>query len=239
MQLFYTQNINENIAILEVEDAKHCKVLRKNTADKLNIIDGFGNLYVTEILAILKNSVETKIIQKTFFPKNRTYYFHLLIAPTKQNERMEWMLEKCIETGIDEITFLNTEHCEKTRINKERLTKIAISAMKQSGEYYLPKINEVLNFKDFLTFEHPSQHFNLLAHCNYLFEKNTLKQIIEQHKEADNLHINCFIGPEGDFSQNEIDLCYRKGFKGLSLGKTRLRTETAGLYCAMGLSNLL
>ena len=120
MQLFYTQNINENIAILEEEDAKHCKVLRKNTADKLNIIDGFGNLYVTEILAILKNSVETKIIQKTFFPKNRTYYFHLLIAPTKQNERMEWMLEKCIETGIDEITFLNTEHCEKTRINKER-----------------------------------------------------------------------------------------------------------------------
>lgn len=236
MQLFYTQNIANNIAILGQEETRHCKVLRKNIGESIYVIDGKGNLYNSEINAIKKESIELKIISSEYFKRQRNYYFHLLIAPTKQNERMEWLLEKAIETGLDEITFIQIEHSEKARINSERLEKIAISAMKQSGEYYLPIINPIVQFSDVLKNINSSQ-LNLLAHCNKLFHKDSLKQILSQQTIISN--IQCFIGPEGDFSKSEIELAYQQNFKGLSLGNSRLRTETAGLYCAMGLSNLL
>ncbi len=235
MQLFYSQNITNNTAILGQEETRHCKVLRKNNGDIIQLIDGKGNVYEAEIVKIKKDEIELQILSVESFERNRNYYFHLLIAPTKQNERIEWMLEKCIETGIDEITFLQTEHSEKPRINIERLEKIAISAMKQSGEYFMPKINALVSFSDLI--KNASQNnLNLMAHCNASFAKNSLKHILEINNTIKT--VQCFIGPEGDFSTSEIELAYKQNFKGLSLGNTRLRTETAGLYCAIGLSNL-
>lgn len=238
MQLFYSTHITNEKALLIEDEARHVKVLRKNINDQLQLIDGNGYLYEAVITAIIEtkktNEVHLNIVSKTLQPRSRNYYFHLFIAPTKQNERIEWMLEKAIEIGLDAITFIQTEHSEKSRVNMGRLEKICISAMKQSGEFYKPVINDLHNVKDIL---HANHHaVQLLAHCNSHFEKNSLQNYSSIIEKA-TIHI--LIGPEGDFSEREIIQAYENGFKGLSLGNTRLRTETAGLYAAMGLSAIL
>ena len=238
MQLFYTTHIVDNKALLTDDEARHVKVLRKSVNDHLHLIDGTGYLYeavITELVETKKaHEVHLNIVSKILQARSRNYTFNLFIAPTKQNERIEWMLEKAIETGLDSITFIQTEHSEKSRINMGRLEKICISAMKQSGEFYKPLIHDLINFKD-------AMHTNkaavqLLAHCNAQFNKQSLQAYIGSIANA---NINLFIGPEGDFSETEIKQAYEMGFKGLSLGTTRLRTETAGLYAAMALSAVL
>lgn len=238
MQLFYSNNITDEKALLTEDEARHVKVLRKNINDHLQLIDGNGHLYegiINDIIDTKKaNEVHLSIVSKTLQPRSRNYHFHLFIAPTKQNERIEWMLEKAIETGLDAITFIQTEHSEKSRVNMTRLEKICISAMKQSGEFYKPILNDLRNVKDILVSNNSA--IKLMAHCNSHFEKQSLhaySSIIE------NSNIQILIGPEGDFSENEIKQAYENGYKGLSLGNTRLRTETAGLYAAMGLSAML
>jgi len=238
LQLFYTTHIADNKALLTDDEARHVKVLRKSVNDQLHLIDGTGYLYeavITEIVETKKTQeVHLNIVSKTLQVRSRNYHFHLFIAPTKQNERIEWMLEKAIETGLDSITFIQTDHSEKSRVNLGRLEKICISAMKQSGEFYKPMINDLMNFKDVL---HSNKDvLQLLAHCNSQFDKQSLQAY---QGTIANANINIFIGPEGDFSENEIQKAYDKGFKGLSLGSTRLRTETAGLYAAMALSAIL
>jgi 16S rRNA (uracil1498-N3)-methyltransferase len=238
LQLFYTTHIADNKALLTDDEARHIKVLRKSVNDQLHLIDGTGYLYeavITEIVETKKaHEVHFNIVSKTIQARGRNYHFHLFIAPTKQNERIEWMLEKAIETGLDSITFIQTEHSEKSRVNMGRLEKICISAMKQSGEFYKPLINDLINFKDVL---HSNKDaVKLLAHCNSQFEKQSLQSYTGS---IENANINIFIGPEGDFSETEIQQAYEMGFKGLSLGSTRLRTETAGLYAAIGLSAVL
>ncbi len=238
MQLFYIAHIDNDKAILKEEEARHVKVLRKNINDQLHLIDGNGYLYEALISGIIDtkkaNEVHLEIISKTLQARNRNYHFHLFIAPTKQNERVEWMLEKAIETGLDAITFIQTEHSEKSRVNMGRLEKICISAMKQSGEFYKPVINDLVLLKDVL--KKNTESLQLIAHCNTRFEKQSLQAY---SASLSTKHIQIFIGPEGDFSENEINSAYTMGYKGLSLGTTRLRTETAGLYAAMGLSALL
>ena len=238
MQLFYTTHIADSKALLTDDEARHVKVLRKSVNDQLHLIDGIGYLYeavITEIVDTKKaHEVHLNIVSKTLQARSRNYHFHLFIAPTKQNERIEWMLEKAIETGLDSITFIQTEHSEKSRVNLGRLEKICISAMKQSGEFYMPVINDLVIFKDVL---HANKDaVQLIAHCNAKFEKQSLQAYA---KSIANANINLFIGPEGDFSETEIKKAYELGFKGLSLGITRLRTETAGLYAAMALSAVL
>lgn len=238
MQLFYTQNISGQNAILSEDEAKHVRVLRKNINDLLYLIDGSGFLYEARITALSDSKktpgVSLEILSRTIQPKSRNYHFHLYIAPTKQNERIEWMLEKAIESGLDEITFIHTEHSEKSRINAGRLEKIAISAMKQSGEYYLPKINDLVLFEK--TIRSSATDLKLLAHCNTHYAKHSLKELVTNENKKNTISI--FIGPEGDFTEKEIQMAYAHGFRGLSLGTTRLRTETAGLYAAIGLSVL-
>jgi 16S rRNA (uracil1498-N3)-methyltransferase len=238
LQLFYTTHIADNKALLTDDEARHVKVLRKSVNDHLHLIDGTGYLYETVITEIVEtkkaHEVHLNIVSKTLQARSRNYTFNLFIAPTKQNERIEWMLEKAIETGLDSITFIQTEHSEKSRVNMGRLEKICISAMKQSGEFYKPMIHGLINFKD-------AMHANkaavqLLAHCNAQFNKQSLQAYVGSIANA---NINLFIGPEGDFSETEIKQAYEMGFKGLSLGTTRLRTETAGLYAAMALSAVL
>jgi 16S rRNA (uracil1498-N3)-methyltransferase len=230
MQLFFTAHIDGDKAFLDAEESRHCKVLRKNEGDQIQVLDGQGLLLRCSISKIKKDQVELDIISSEHFPRQRKYYFHLLIAPTKQNERMEWMLEKAIEAGLDEISFMETAHSEKTRVNMGRLEKIAVSAIKQSQQYYLPKINPVVTIA-----EVPIDSHTLLAHCGE-GEKISLMQAVYPISEG--LRVAVMIGPEGDFSEQEVNMLMQKGVKAIHLGNNRLRTETAGLYCAVMLNGL-
>jgi 16S rRNA (uracil1498-N3)-methyltransferase len=230
MQLFFTAQTDEDKAYLDAEETRHCKVLRKNPGDTIHVINGQGGLMECVLLAVKKDVSELEIIERQHFPRSRAYYFHLLIAPTKQNERMEWMLEKAIEAGLDEITFIETEHSEKSRINMGRLEKIAISAMKQSGQFYLPKINPLKGFDQVNIDEN-----TLIAHCGEGY-KTRYADAVNPLINGGNIKV--FIGPEGDFSIAEVNNAMSKGAKAISLGNSRLRTETAGLYCAIMLNGL-
>lgn len=230
MQLFFTAQTEADKAYLDAEETRHCKVLRKNPGDTIHVMNGLGELMECVVLSIKKDVSELEIRERRHFPRSRAYYFHLLIAPTKQNERMEWMLEKAIETGLDEITFIETEHSEKSRINMGRLEKIAISAMKQSGQFYLPKINPLTPWKQVNVDEH-----TLIAHCGH-GPKLRFSEAVSGLQGGGKVRV--LIGPEGDFSDTEIKSALDRGAKAISLGNSRLRTETAGLYCAVMLNGL-
>ncbi len=230
MQLFFCHTLNGSNASLNDEESRHLKVLRKQVGDSIACIDGKGNLLKCTILKIGKDHTDLQVDDCQFMPLERKYALHLLIAPTKNNERIEWMLEKAVECGIDVITFIETDHSEKHRINMSRLERIAISALKQSGRYYLPEIQSLQKLSDVQL--EPCFFF---AHCAE-GNKNTLKDYFAQQSPQGNYQV--LIGPEGDFSSAEIDRFYKIGGQGLSLGTGRLRTETAGLYIAMTFSAL-
>lgn len=222
MQLFYIPEISGAEVYLNETESKHAvKVLRLHEGNKVQIIDGKGGFYEAEILvAHPKKCLLSIITKKTEFGK-KDFSLHLAIAPTKNIDRFEWFLEKCTEIGINEITPLLTEHSERKMIKPERLEKILVSAMKQSLKAYLPQLNPLLSFSEFI--EKNSATNKFIAHC-YDGEKPHLKNCIEPQKDT-----LILIGPEGDFSLDEIQLAKTKGFKEISLGNSRLRTETAGI----------
>jgi len=226
MIIHYCPDLNADYYFLDEEESKHCiKVLRKNTGDKINIIDGKGNFYVAEISNPNPKKCEFKIIEKTYKPKNRKYKLHVAIAPTKNMERFEWFLEKAVEIGIDEITPLITTHSERKILKDDRLEKIIISTLKQAQELYLPKLNVLTKFSDFIKNQNATEKF--IAHCyenTFEAEKNLLKNV---YKNSDNVLI--IIGPEGDFSPEEVKTALLNNFLQISLGENRLRTETAGI----------
>jgi len=230
MQLFYSNQTSGNQAFLDAEETRHCKVLRKNEGDTIQVINGLGHLMDCKIIHLKKDSAELEILNEILYQRSRTYYFHLYIAPTKNNERIEWMLEKAIEAGLDEITFIETAHSEKNRINLSRLQKIAVSAMKQSGQYYLPLINPMIRLAQV---QIDAQ--TLLAHCGPGMKKSLMDAV---YPIKENSNISILIGPEGDFSGAEVADMLQKGASVISLGNSRLRTETAGLYCAIMLNGL-
>lgn len=224
MKLFFGE-VHDNIAILNEEESHHfSKVLRGKEGDIIHVTDGKGKLAKIEINSISKKSVEGNIIElKTDFEK-KNYYLHVAIAPTKTMERIEFFLEKATEIGIDEITFLQTFHSERKNIKLERTEKIVQSATKQSLKAYLPKINDLTKFNDFI-----KQDFNdftkCIAHCEDDISKTPLKSILDEQPEK----ILILIGPEGDFSRDEISNAEKEDFKGINLGQQRFRTETAAL----------
>ncbi|MFV0565379.1 MAG: 16S rRNA (uracil(1498)-N(3))-methyltransferase [Flavobacteriaceae bacterium] len=223
MQLFYNPNINENTKqfSFDKDESRHItKVLRKTTGDTLQITNGNGWLFTAEIMvADIKNCTAT-ITAKTL-QKKRACNLHLAVAPTKMNDRYEWFLEKATEIGIESITPIICEHSERKVIKPERFEKILQSAMKQSLSCYLPKLNEAIPFKDFITQPHNGQLF--IAHCEDT-DKKSLKQELKPNTNA-----TILIGPEGDFSPKEIELAITNKFIPVSLGNTRLRTETAAI----------
>lgn len=231
MQLFFSSAIEGNTAFLDGDEARHCKVLRKQEGDQINIINGKGLMLLGRIVKIGRDKVEAEIYDSIVQPEKRDYYFHLFIAPTKQSERMEWMLEKAVEVGLDEVTFIETEYSEKHRLNLGRLEKIAISAIKQSLQFYLPVINPLTPLKQ-LKFDDNA----FIAHCMPDDQKTSLASV--SRKLQAGAKISILIGPEGDFSEQEIRHCLAMGAKSLELGANRLRTETAGLYCAVMLNGL-
>lgn len=223
MQLFYNPDINEQTEQLSFskDESKHIvKVLRKSVGDELQLTNGKGWLFKAEILiSDLKNCVAA-ITSKTFQEK-RNYQLHLAVAPTKMNDRYEWFLEKATEIGIDVITPIICDHSERKTINTDRFEKIIQSAMKQSLHVYIPKLNKSMLFEEFIKKEFNGQKF--IAHCE-LTERKSLKKVLNLHQNA-----TLLIGPEGDFSTREIALAIESGFLPVTLGTTRLRTETAAV----------
>ncbi len=224
MKLFFGK-IHQDIAVLNEEESHHfAKVLRGNEGDLVHVTDGKGNLAKVEITSISKKVVEGKIIElKTDFEK-KNYYLHVAIAPTKTMERLEFFLEKATEIGIDEITFLQTFHSERKNIKVERIEKIIQAATKQSLKAYLPKVNDLTKFNDFIKSDFEG-FTKCIAHCESDIERTPLRTVLENNPQK----ILLLIGPEGDFSKEEIISAEEHNFTGISLGQQRFRTETAAL----------
>ncbi|WP_027136566.1 16S rRNA (uracil(1498)-N(3))-methyltransferase [Gaetbulibacter saemankumensis] len=226
MQLFYSRDITENSRsfTFDKEESKHIvKVLRKKQGDTLYITNGKGWLFMSEIIVSDIKSCTVNIVTKKL-EKKRNYKLHLAVAPTKMNDRYEWFLEKVTEIGIDSITPVFCDHSERKVIKPERFEKIIQSAMKQSLTCYLPKLNEAVSFKTFISQSFEGDCF--IAHCEEMNRKS-LKQELKPNKE-----VTILIGPEGDFSLNEIDLALQHNFTPVTLGETRLRTETAAIVAS-------
>ncbi len=223
MRLFYKPDIEQNTT-LSVEESKHCiKVLRMQQGDDVEIIDGKGNSFFCKIKDANPKKCLVNIVNKVTHDK--LPYIHIAISPTKNIDRIEWFVEKAVEIGISEISFIITKQSERKQIKTERIVRIAISAMKQSHKYYLPKINTIERFSDFI--KKPKKGIKLIANQT----EGKINYITNHKNNIDGFTI--IIGPEGDFDNTEIDLAKENDFQAISLGKHRLRTETAGLYACM------
>ena len=223
MQLFYNPNINETTTSFsfDKEESKHIiKVLRKKDTDILFVTNGLGFLFKTEITLAsdTKCTVEIVSIEKREASK---FHLHLAVAPTKMNDRYEWFLEKATEIGVHEITPIICDRSERKVINQERFEKILLTAMKQANMLFLPKLNAAKTFKEFI--KDKSEGMQLIAHCEET-EKKSLKSVLKP-----NTNLTLLIGPEGDFSEKEIQLALENNYAPISLGNTRLRTETAAI----------
>jgi len=229
MDDFYQPEIVSSPSLVG-DEFKHCiKVLRKKVGDRIGVFDGMGHYYTMKIEMVNKSHCSLEFIEKKNLPK-KTFYTHLAIAPTKSIDRMEWMIEKLGELGIDEVTFIHTQHAERPKIKTERLVKKAISALKQSKSGYLLKVNPLIRFSDFIANIESFDHKYLATVKPGLAP---LQQLITPDSS-----VMILIGPEGDFSENEIDAASNQGFDLVSLGKNTLRTETAGLL-ACHVTNLV
>lgn len=229
MHVFYTPDI-VNTQELPEEEAGHClRVLRLGVGDEVMLTDGKGFFYQAVIAAATQKRCMVKLISKTEQEPFWNGHLHLALAPTKNMDRMEWLAEKATEIGFDELTFLNCRFSERKVIKTDRIEKIVVSAVKQSLKARKPVVNEMMDFRKFMERDFPGQKF--IAHC-YEGEKPLLKDVLQPDEDAVVL-----IGPEGDFSPEEVALATEKGFQAVSLGKSRLRTETAALV-AVHLMNL-
>lgn len=233
MRRFYLDIPSLDVAdiILPSEESKHiAKVLRMNTGDKIEVINGNGEVLTAEItLAEPKNVRVKRIDYKKETPE--LHHIHIAIAPTKNNDRFEWFLEKATELGIHEITPLLCANSERKKIKTERFQKIIVAATKQSKRLFTPKLNDLTSFDTFVE-NHPN---GFIAHCYEEEERNTsiFKQLEHDKSRWEKKNTPILIGPEGDFSLNEVKKAIESGFQAVSLGKTRLRTETAGVYACM------
>lgn len=221
MALFYVPDIADSWELSEEEAAHALRVLRLAVGSKLEITDGFGNLYVTEVASVTGKHCYVKPVGPVVRPKNWNGSFHLAIAPTKNMDRIEWLAEKATEVGIDSIAFLNCRFSERKVVKTERVERIVVSAMKQSLKYSKPAVEEMIDFKKFVSVERPGAKF--IAHC-YDSERVLLKDVLPVGED-----VTLLVGPEGDFSPEEVEFAIKAGYRSVSLGSSRLRTETAGL----------
>jgi 16S rRNA (uracil1498-N3)-methyltransferase len=223
MQLFYDATLTptDTIFSFDKEESKHIvKVLRKKDGDILHVTNGLGYLFTTQITLASEKNCTVKITDAVL-QKPLAYQLHLAVAPTKMNERFEWFLEKATEIGLTEITPILCDHAERKHINLERLEKVIVSAMKQSNQCYLPKIHPFTPLSAFVKAERTGQLF--VAHCEET-ERFSLKSRLSSNQQT-----TILIGPEGDFSTSEIQMALAQNYQPVTLGNTRLRTETAAL----------
>lgn len=224
MHVFYTPDIATSCEMPE-EEAGHClRVLRLGMGDEVMLTDGKGSFYRAVISAATNKRCQLKVVEELPQEKGWNGWLHVAMAPTKNMDRIEWFAEKATEIGFDELTFLNCRYSERKVIKTERVEKILVSAVKQSLKASKPVLNEMTDFNRFVSQDFKGQKF--ICHC-YEGEKKLLKEALVPGEDA-----LILIGPEGDFSEEEVAKALSHGFQPVSLGKSRLRTETAALVAA-------
>jgi 16S rRNA (uracil1498-N3)-methyltransferase len=227
----FIATVEGNTAFLTPEESWHCsKVLRKKPGEIIHLIDGKGNSFEAKLEMVSEKQCTAVLTKGPVASPKRNYYMHLAIAPTKQIDRIEWMIEKAVEIGVDEISFFTSKNSERTVVKLERIRKIVESAVKQSLQATIPIVNGTLSFKEFIS--NVSQDQKFIAHCTTL-PKKEIKTI-----EFSGRSTLIMIGPEGDFTEEEVKLSFEKEFLGINLGPNRLRTETAALYACQAVSLL-
>lgn len=220
---FYSPDIESTLELPEIESGHCCRVLRMKVGDRIHVVDGKGHEFLCEIVDAHPKHTSVEIISCSDEPKHWKERIVIAVAPTKNIDRIEWMLEKIVEIGVDEIVLLKCEHSERKNVNEERLLKIIISAMKQSLKATLPVFKGLVPFSTFVA---ESDTENL--YMGYCDEKIERKEFATTYPGNSNLTI--LIGPEGDFSPSEVEKALKKGFIPVTFGESRLRTESAALY---------
>lgn len=232
MQLFFQENITPPLITLEPDESKHlCRVLRKKPGDHVFVTNGEGTLFECVLLEANPKKSSLKVIQTTEVPQEN-FHIHLAIAPTKSPDRMEWMVEKITEIGFHELTLLETMNSERSYLKTERLDKKIISACKQSLKYRIPTLHPVSKLDEILNSEEFKDYQKFIAYV----DENHDHHLFDSAKANSNYLV--LIGPEGDFDPLEIEKAFAAGFKPVSLGRARLRTETAGLAAVQMLQTL-
>lgn len=227
MIIFYTPHIDGQTAILEDDEHLHCsKTLRKQVGDALTFVDGRGGWHEGQIVGISKRQTAISITQSRTITPSWTQGLHIAIAPTKNINRLEWFLEKCTEIGIDAITPILCHHAERKAVRLDRLQKIIVAAMKQSLKAHLPTLHPLTPFGDFIAQSIPNDAQRLIAHCHDQLLPDKTALLHTYHRTQDAVIL---IGPEGDFSPEEVAAATAQGYAPVSLGSERLRTETAGI----------
>lgn len=224
MQLFYCPEIQDGVATLPEDEARHCvQVLRRREGDHIELVDGRGYRYQAEITETGKKHCRVRILSQQAVPSH-PFHLHIAMAPTKNMDRFEWFLEKATEIGIDEITPLLCHHSERRKLRLDRCERVLLSAMKQSLKAKLPRLHPIAPLSDFLALPQWNTHpGRFIATCAD-GPKVSLKE-----KTAGLPEVLILIGPEGDFDEHELKQAAEAGFQAVSLGSSRLRTETAGV----------
>lgn len=235
MNQFYAPNILTDPVLPEEESHHAVKVLRLQAGDSVIVMDGQGGMYHATIAVAHPKHCVVNSFERIEQKPVRDYYMHVAIAPTKNMDRLEWFVEKACEIGIDEISPIFCTFSERKVLKTDRIEKILVSAMKQSMQPVLTKLNEPCSFSDFMKCSDAITGHKFIAHCHEA-EKVMLAKAMEPHK-----HITVMIGPEGDFSKEEVEKAIAKGYTQVTLGDMRLRVETAALYsvsCAATINQL-
>ena len=223
--------IQNNVAILNEEESLHCvKVLRHKVGDIIKVIDGNGTRAIGKIEAAHAKQCAVSLTDKEVVKQSRNYKLHIAIAPTKNIERIEWFVEKAVEIGIDEISFIKCKNSERSVIKDDRLRKVAEAAVKQSQQAFIPKLNTLVDYKEFMKIN--NSDIKLIAHCEK-DKKQHIKQFISLNKS-----FTVLIGPEGDFTKDEIAAAISNNYLPVALGESRLRTETAGMFACAAFASI-
>lgn len=229
MNLFIA-HIQQDKALISDAEAHHLqKVLRKKIGDQVLVTDGKGQIYLGKIFSIENKLVVVSPLKAYDYQQKRPYHIEVAVAPTKQIDRTEFFLEKAIEIGLDAMHPMITFHSERRKLNHERLIRVGLAAMKQSLKAELTHINEVIPFNDLIVKYKNFDGQKLIAHCYDDIAKTPLKEVLQLNEKYLFL-----IGPEGDFSKEEIEKATKSGFSSITLGNQRMRTETAALACVCG-----
>jgi 16S rRNA (uracil1498-N3)-methyltransferase len=234
MQIFYTVNVSEGKARFSREESMHClRVLRMRRGDSIRFTDGLGNLYEGVITDDDPGGMSATVISAEHDQGRRGYRLHMAISPLKNEDRLEWFIEKAVETGIDEITPLICSRTEKRRFRRERLQGLILSAMKQSVKCNLPRLNDPATFNEFVDVIREGKR--IIACCDPAVERSSITSAFKRGDE-----VTILIGPEGDFTAEEVGRAVKDGFTPVHIGPSRLRTETAGVAacCSVYLANI-
>ena len=224
MNLFYCPDISATHTLPESESSHCCRVMRMRKGDIIYVMDGKGSRYECRITDANPRATEFEVVNVETPSRERDFTITLALSPTKNIDRTEWAIEKAVEMGVDTIIPLKCAHAERKEVKHERLQKVIVSAAKQSLEYQMPDLWEMTDFNKFIE-SCKSADQKYIAYCSDEFKKELLAQQIELHK-----NIIILIGPEGDFSKEEVEKAVRAGFLPVSLGEKRLRTETASVF---------